>query len=67
MFGQSYGLLSSNELSALRFLIIESTIEGRIVRFKILVQLKVGSINSIFYFLHKTAEPFNCLEQDNLA
>ena len=27
----------------------------------------VGSINSIFYFLHKTAEPFNCLEQDNLA
>jgi len=29
--------------------------------------LKVGSINSIFYFLHKTAEPFNCLEQDNLA
>ena len=30
-------------------------------------RLKVGSINSIFYFLHKTAEPFNCLEQDNLA
>ena len=29
--------------------------------------MKVGSINSIFYFLHKTAEPFNCLEQDNLA
>ena len=29
--------------------------------------LQVGSINSIFYFLHKTAEPFNCLEQDNLA
>ena len=29
--------------------------------------VKVGSINSIFYFLHKTAEPFNCLEQDNLA
>ena len=29
--------------------------------------IKVGSINSIFYFLHKTAEPFNCLEQDNLA
>ena len=28
---------------------------------------KVGSINSIFYFLHKAAEPFNCLEQDNLA
>ena len=27
----------------------------------------VGSINSIFYFLHKAAEPFNCLEQDNLA
>ena len=25
------------------------------------------SINSIFYFLHKAAEPFNCLEQDNLA
>ena len=23
---------------------------------------KVGSINSIFYFLHKAAEPFNCLE-----
>ena len=30
-------------------------------------KIKVGSINSIFYFLHKTAEPFNCLEQDNLA
>ncbi|MCS2486502.1 hypothetical protein NXV83_21795 [Bacteroides thetaiotaomicron] len=30
-------------------------------------ELKVGSINSIFYFLHKAAEPFNCLEQDNLA
>ena len=29
--------------------------------------LTVGSINSIFYFLHKAAEPFNCLEQDNLA
>ena len=29
--------------------------------------IKVGSINSIFYFLHKAAEPFNCLEQDNLA
>ena len=29
--------------------------------------LRVGSINSIFYFLHKAAEPFNCLEQDNLA
>ena len=34
---------------------------------RILTDLKVGSINSIFYFLHKTAEPFNCLEQDNLA
>lgn len=31
------------------------------------IPLKVGSINSIFYFLHKAAEPFNCLEQDNLA
>lgn len=31
------------------------------------VSIKVGSINSIFYFLHKAAEPFNCLEQDNLA
>lgn len=30
-------------------------------------KLKVGSINSIFYFLHKAAEPFNCLEQGNLA
>ena len=29
--------------------------------------IMVGSINSIFYFLHKAAEPFNCLEQDNLA
>ena len=29
--------------------------------------LMVGSINSIFYFLHKTAEPLNCLEKDNLA
>ena len=33
----------------------------------ILRKVKVGSINSIFYFLHKAAEPFNCLEQDNLA
>ena len=33
----------------------------------LLTELKVGSINSIFYFLHKAAEPFNCLEQDNLA
>ena len=32
-----------------------------------LYALMVGSINSIFYFLHKAAEPFNCLEQDNLA
>ena len=32
-----------------------------------IVIYKVGSINSIFYFLHKAAEPFNCLEQDNLA
>ena len=31
------------------------------------INIKVGSINSIFYFLHKAAEPFNCLEQDNLA
>ena len=33
----------------------------------ITLSMKVGSINSIFYFLHKAAEPFNCLEQDNLA
>ena len=32
-----------------------------------LYTIMVGSINSIFYFLHKAAEPFNCLEQDNLA
>ena len=32
-----------------------------------ITSVKVGSINSIFYFLHKAAEPFNCLEQDNLA
>ena len=32
-----------------------------------LISIMVGSINSIFYFLHKAAEPFNCLEQDNLA
>lgn len=32
-----------------------------------MIYFMVGSINSIFYFLHKTAEPFNCLEQDNLA
>ena len=31
------------------------------------IVIMVGSINSIFYFLHKAAEPFNCLEQDNLA
>ena len=34
---------------------------------KSLYKIVVGSINSIFYFLHKAAEPFNCLEQDNLA
>ena len=39
--------------------IIEKYIQG--------YSIKVGSINSIFYFLHKAAEPFNCLEQDNLA
>ena len=33
----------------------------------IIIGVMVGSINSIFYFLHKAAEPFNCLEQDNLA
>ena len=38
-----------------------------IVSISDLFLLKVGSINSIFYFLHKAAEPFNCLEQDNLA
>ena len=32
-----------------------------------ILSIRVGSINSIFYFLHKAAEPFNCLEQDNLA
>ena len=38
-----------------------------LLRAGIVYTLQVGSINSIFYFLHKTAEPFNCLEQDNLA
>lgn len=38
-----------------------------IFNFRNLNLLKVGSINSIFYFLHKAAEPFNCLEQDNLV
>ena len=33
----------------------------------VFLYLMVGSINSIFYFLHKAAEPFNCLEQDNLT
>ena len=37
------------------------------VAYRMAIKLKVGSINSIFYFLHKAAEPFNCLEQDNLA
>ena len=32
-----------------------------------IISVTVGSINSIFYFLHKAAEPFNCLEQGNLA
>ena len=35
--------------------------------YELAYKVKVGSINSIFYFLHKAAEPFNCLEQDNLA
>ena len=39
---------------------------GNLIQIAILF-LMVGSINSIFYFLHKAAEPFNCLEQDNLA
>ena len=38
-----------------------------LVSFSLSKVLKVGSINSIFYFLHKAAEPFNCLEQGNLA
>ena len=42
----------------------KKTPQRRLVR---KVRFKVGSINSIFYFLHKAAEPFNCLEQDNLA
>ena len=37
------------------------------MRINRLMLFMVGSINSIFYFLHKAAEPFNCLEQDNLA
>ena len=44
-------------------LLFTSWVLGKLVYFII----KVGSINSIFYFLHKAAEPFNCLEQDNLA
>ncbi|WP_349931973.1 hypothetical protein, partial [Alistipes onderdonkii] len=40
------------------------SIDGHIdLRLKALNIIKVGSINSIFYFLHKAAEPFNCLEQ----
>ena len=39
----------------------------KLVGEKAVNNVKVGSINSIFYFLHKAAEPFNCLEQDNLA
>ena len=42
-------------------------LEGLIPFYEIKEVFKVGSINSIFYFLHKAAEPFNCLEQDNLA
>ena len=41
--------------------------ESRQYSLKISFIFMVGSINSIFYFLHKAAEPFNCLEQDNLA
>ena len=44
-----------------------SLLWGKSTRTNILSSYKVGSINSIFYFLHKAAEPFNCLEQDNLA
>ena len=49
---------SWTSLSAVSFLLINQGIN---------ILYKVGSINSIFYFLHKAAEPFNCLEQDNLA
>ena len=52
-------------------LILSVENDGAIVpkdeREEIFKPFKVGSINSIFYFLHKAAEPFNCLEQDNLA
>ena len=46
----------------------EAAAKARIREIALADKIKVGSINSIFfYFLHKTAEPFNCLEQDNLA
>ena len=58
---ESKGFLNS------RFTIIELCKIIGINRTYLSNYIKVGSINSIFYFLHKAAEPFNCLEQDNLA
>lgn len=52
--------IESNTKAAMEESFAEQIKKGEVV-------FKVGSINSIFYFLHKAAEPFNCLEQDNLA
>ena len=56
----SDGLKRFNHLSA-------RDVNTKLLAEKVTGRLMVGSINSIFYFLHKAAEPFNCLEQDNLA
>ena len=56
------------DLSAQKLTLVDS--KGNVAPVKVIATpntFKVGSINSIFYFLHKAAEPFNCLEQDNLA
>ena len=49
-------------ITSLIFLLLSLTVSSQTYKY-----IGVGSINSIFYFLHKAAEPFNCLEQDNLA
>ena len=59
-------MLTSNREEA-KDLLQDTTLKALDNEEKYIDNIKVGSINSIFYFLHKAAEPFNCLEQDNLA
>ena len=63
--GFEASLLNSKIIQSVQSVFKDDWTFGKYKRF--MLRVKVGSINSIFYFLHKAAEPFNCLEQDNLA